>query len=102
MWTMRDGGQIAVAAMSDAHLNAAIIMVRRRYRRLRVLLAFKAALPMLAYATTAPDGAAMAVGQEIEAMMTEEGLDALLADKLPDLVPIFAEAERRQIKVAMR
>ena len=79
IWKTRDGREIPVGLMTDDHLKNTFKMLKRRnFQRKSTIL------NCLAYAATAPDGAAMAAEAEASAMRYN-----------PQAVYIFDEVERR-------
>ena len=94
-WTTRDGTVMPIAGMTDAHLAAAIRLVRMKYRSVSDLMAFKAALNLYAYAA---DGAAMAAEEEANLMLDGARQDEFLAERFPVFAALCAEADRRGIE----
>jgi hypothetical protein len=74
-WKTRDGRTLAPSEMSTEHLKNAIAMLRRQGKVTHGEL-----LSMIAYAGSAPDGAAMAVEQEIDNARVSRGLSVLEAE----------------------
>ena len=97
-WTTRDGTVMPITEMTDAHLAAAIRLVRMKYRSISDLMAFKAALNLYAYAADAPDGAAMAAEEEANRMLDGARQDEFLAERFPVFAALCAEADRRGIE----
>lgn len=76
VWTKRDGTTVRIADMDDSHLVNTLRMLRRKFVTPREFLA------ACRYAQTAPDGAQMAVEQEIANMqvMPQETWNALVSE----------------------
>ena len=74
-WITKDGRVLKPSEMTTEHLQNAIAMMRREGRITPGEL-----LDMIAYAGSAPDGAALAVEREIEEAQVSWGLSVLEAE----------------------
>ena len=92
-WRTRDGREILIAEMGDAHLVNTIKLLRRRADAFRMA----GAVQMWAYAEDAPDGAAAAAEMGAEHLLEWADDDEVVAEFVPSFPVLLKEAERRGI-----
>lgn len=102
VWTTKEGQVIPIREMSTSHLVNTISYLRRHYAIPRERLAWHAVGMATAYASEAPDGAALAVESDMDWWMTEEGMDYLWEKENPTFGELMKEAKRRKIRLYRR
>jgi hypothetical protein len=96
IWIQRDGTPIEVSEMTPEHLNNALNLCRRRFGPLRDSLSSALAMQAFSYASTAPDGAALAAEESANFYLSEKGKDELLAERNYSFRELL-EAKRKEL-----
>lgn len=97
-WLTRDGRLVAICEMEDDHLANSIRMIRRG--RIAAGYRWRRSWDALAYAATAPDGAAMAAEESSESYLSDPAaVDEDVEKEIPAFGQLLAEARTRRLPV---
>lgn len=94
IWKTRDGRRIRVSKLEDGHLVRIINFLRKRALHWQ----FNDFMRMGHYAENAPDGAAMAVEQEMDRLVKMEP-DQYLSTVIPTYDALLRELEKRGLTI---
>lgn len=94
VWVTKDGREIPIIEMTDAHLRNALRFLRRRAEAYR----WAGALQLWSYAEHAPDGAAMAADRAAEELLEYADDDEVVSAFVPEFLALKREANRRRLE----
>lgn len=100
-WKTKQGQEIPIKNLDDDHLLNIINMIRNHPVTKIYLerITRRTAMDMIYYLSQdPPDGAAMAVEQEISQLFDQENLDQTLAEVNKTFCALLAEASKRKLK----
>jgi hypothetical protein len=99
VWVTRYGREVPVREMDDGHLVNTIRMLQRKNRARLIKVAMSRSLGALSYASSAPEHAADAAHSYADHVMSQAGLDELLAEEYPPFRGLLSEAVRRRLPI---